>query len=352
MEDIWGLWQDGVERLKEFHNLANSIHPNIQVDLRFGTEKIEFLDVNVSIVDNHIITDLFSKPSDKHLYLHKDSCHPESTKRAIPYGLGVRIKRICSDTTKYSERRKELCEQLRCRGYNENQVDAQLKRIDTKNRDSLLNYRKKQKNTDRVPIVLTYHSALPNVHNILKKRQNTLFQSQRMQEIFNKTPIVAYRRDTNLQDILIHKKHNKNFFNNGNVCKPCGKNCAICPFVTETDHLKDEHGKEYKVRNFINCKSVNVVYAIFCLKCDRYVYVGETGDTLYQRHILNFSLIRRQQDDPVAKHFYTEGHTKDDYRIVGIEKLFGTDEYRRTREKLWMKKLHTYKPLGINTKEQ
>jgi hypothetical protein len=37
-----------------------------------------------------------------------------------------------------------------------------------------------------------------------------------------------------------------------------------------------------------------VVYALFCKHCDKFIYVGETGDTLYQRHLLNLSLIRRQ----------------------------------------------------------
>ena len=152
-----------------------------------------------------------------------------------------------------------------------------------------------------------------------------------MKRIFGKTPIVAYRRDTNLQDILIHKKHNKAFFGNKNRCEPCGKKCAICPYIQNTDTVKDDEGKDTK--SVINCKAVNVAYAIFCLKCNRYVYVGETGDTLYQRHILNFSLIRRRQNDPVAKHYFTDNYTSDDYKIVGIEKLYGSDEYRHKRER-------------------
>ena len=47
--------------------------------------------------------------------------------------------------------------------------------------------------------------------------------------------------------------------------------------------------------------------------------------------------VRRRQNDPVAKHFFTDNHTSNDYKIVGIEKLYGSDEYRQTREKLWMK---------------
>ena len=41
---------------------------------------------------------------DKHLYLHPNSSHPESVKSAIPYGLGVRVKRICSDKSSYEKK--------------------------------------------------------------------------------------------------------------------------------------------------------------------------------------------------------------------------------------------------------
>ena len=42
-------------------------------------------------------TDLFCKPTDTHQYLHKSSCHPRHTKKAIPYGQALRFRRIYSD---------------------------------------------------------------------------------------------------------------------------------------------------------------------------------------------------------------------------------------------------------------
>jgi hypothetical protein len=46
-------------------------------------------------------------------------------------------------------------------------------------------------------------------------------------------------------------------------------------------------GKTFNVNNYINCITANVVYALFCKHCDKFIYVGETRDTLYQRHLLN-----------------------------------------------------------------
>jgi hypothetical protein len=40
VDDVYGLWSDGLDSLKDFHRVANSIHPRIQVDLRYSTEKL------------------------------------------------------------------------------------------------------------------------------------------------------------------------------------------------------------------------------------------------------------------------------------------------------------------------
>ena len=53
--------------------------------------------------------------------------------------------------------------------------------------------------------------------------------------------------------------------------------------------FEDAAGNKYNVRNSVDCKSSNVVYAMLCERCRKYVYVGEKGDTLYQRHLMNLS---------------------------------------------------------------
>ena len=91
---------------------------------------------------------------------------------------------------------------------------------------------------------------------------------------------------------------------------------------------------------------------MYCKKCHSFVYVGETGNTLYQRHLLNFSRIRTRHSDLVADHFYTNIHDVADFWVMGLEKLNGSDIYRKTMEQLWKNKLRTYLPFSINSKEQ
>ena len=130
----------------------------------------------------------------------------------------------------------------------------------------------------------------------------------------------------------------------------CNKKCAICPYVRDTETFSGFDWEQYNVKNYVNCTTAIVLYALFCKHCDRFIYVGETGDTLYQRHLLNLSLIKRQKPDPVAVHFNSAGHSLKDYEIVPLEKICGNDFYRDTIEKLWINKFRTFKPFGINTK--
>ena len=272
-------------------------------------------------------------------------------KSSIPYGLGIRVKRICSDTSSYNEHRKGIKSQLCKRGYSGEFVEKELRKVDNLDRNQLLKYRAKNKENERVPLVLTYSKGLPSVRYIIKKNLATLYKSDRMKNVFQKPPILAFRRDKNLKDILVHKKHNNQFFRQPNKSEPCGLNCALCPYLSNTSTFTNFEGKTFNVKNYINCKTANVVYAFFCKNCDKFVYVGETRDTLYQRQLLNFSLIRRREPDPVALLFTNNNHSIKDFKVVGIEKICGDNMYRETIENLWKGKLRTYKPYGINTKE-
>ena len=214
----------------------------------------------------------------------------------------------------------------------------------------LLKYRKNSK-PDRTPLVITYSKGLPNLHHILRKHQCVLYKSDRMKKVFENTPMVAYCRDKNLQDILVHSKYNKMYYSKPNGSSKCERKCVLCPHIIESQSFSDNQGNSYNIQGHIDCKTADLVYAIYCAKCQKYVYVGETGCTLYQRMLLNFSRIRTGYPDPVAQHFRDHGHCTDDLKVIGIEKNHGDDVYRGVKEHLWIKKLNTFKPNGINTKE-
>ena len=76
--------------------------------------------------------------------------------------------------------------------------------------------------------------------------------------------------------------------------------------------------------------------------------MGETGGTLYKRSQNHLSSVRcKRVELEVASHFNGEGHSGDDIRVIGLEKVYKNwVAYRRAREQRWMDLLGTYQHNG------
>ena len=104
--------------LNTFTTFLNSIHPTIKFNCNHSFTSLPFLEVNVSLLNGKIITDLYTKPTDKHRYLLHLSCHPVHTKRAIPFSLALsRTSRICSTGKTFRLRINELITYLNKRAF-------------------------------------------------------------------------------------------------------------------------------------------------------------------------------------------------------------------------------------------
>lgn len=160
--------------------------------------------------------------------------------------------------------------------------------------------------------------------------------------------MIAYRRGRNLRDMPVHSK-TKYVTNNLNKRKAesCGKRCAICRrMYGDSERVTGaQNGCETTYDRTIGCRSVNVVYGIWCDVCKYVCYAGETGDRLYTRVQNHLSTIRAVNPAvvlPVRSHFCAEGHSVSDVRVVGLERVWSPNvEYRRVRERRWMELLGT-----------
>ena len=194
-DDIWGIWTHGEKVLRVFHDLANQIHPNINVELRVTDTSIEFLDVEVMLSDSgYISTNLFTKPTDARAYLYYASEHPSCMKRgwggsptqgmgihsSPTQGIGDETKRICSKQSDYQDHRENLISRLCERGFPKGQVIHELCKVDRMGREDLLGRRGRKssiKEGDRVPMVITYSGFLPDIRAIMK-RTDTFYTDQ------------------------------------------------------------------------------------------------------------------------------------------------------------------------------
>ena len=294
VHDIFGIWTGSEQELQQFTQEANDIHENIKVTLTSSQKEIPFLDVLITKDQQNIRTSIYQKDTDRHMYVHKGSDHPVLTKKAIPYGLGIRAKRICSTEEAYSENRWRITQHLRNRGYKRSEITKSLSKVDILDRQKLLEHSKEtRKSPKRVPLVLTYGAYLPDITRILRDRMPMMRRSPRMTQVFAEPPMAAYRRDANLQDILVHSKHRRMFESNRQPgTQQCGKSCAICQYMLESKDKVVEEANNMRFLDSITCKSANVIYGIICKECRKVVYVGETGNTIYERFQNHISNIR------------------------------------------------------------
>ena len=103
--------------LKEFINEIDSFHPIIKFTADWSKEKVNFLDVEVTLNNGVLSTDLFVKPTDTHLFSDSTSCHPYHYKKGIPYSQTLKLNRICSDNKNFDKRCNELESWLLQKGY-------------------------------------------------------------------------------------------------------------------------------------------------------------------------------------------------------------------------------------------
>ena len=123
--------------------------------------------------------------------------------------------------------------------------------------------------------------------------------------------------------------------------------------MTETKTFKsDMTGEHFTIRTGMNCKTENIIYLLYCNKCKNKQYIGETKNELYSRIGGHRSDIGKQSLNKcvhVVGHFNSEGHTKDDMRVIPIEQILCDDNLvRKEREKYWFRKLKTVFPNGLN----
>ena len=131
-KQILGLKRNSIIQvvLKYYYNNIYRYISSIIYYNKRNTSSISFLDVQVSMREGGVLsTDLFCKSTDTHQYLHKKSCHPWHTKKAIPYGQALRFRRICSEDRQFQERVGELAGWLKDRGYEESLVNEQIDRV-------------------------------------------------------------------------------------------------------------------------------------------------------------------------------------------------------------------------------
>ena len=364
-DDIFDLWTQGLPKLLEFTDYINSLYPTIKFELVYPDSSLHVLDLTLHLKDGLIVTDIYSKPTDSHLYLPFSSSHPSHCKRAIPYGVALRIKRNCSTDDFLQTMCEEYKGYLKLQNYPADLVDKQFDKAVKIPRSELLS--KKVKASKKVfPLVLDYNPILPDIQNIIKKHFHLLRSSPQTTEIFPaKSVFPAYRQTKNLKEVLAPSKFRPSpaamqTVNTGG-CFKCDKNrCDLCKnFLLHASKFRSSAtGRQYPIRQKLTCSSKNVIYLATCCKCDLQ-YVGSTS-TEFKIRFRNHksSMLNNRRTCELAVHFNSSQHDISQISFVIIEQItsFQTslhlDQLLLTREAYWMTQLFTLNPHGLNKRRE
>ena len=91
IDDIFFIWEHDQEYLKVFIEQVNMLYSTIKITAGYSKEEVNFLDVNIKLIEGELKTDLFVKPTDSHQFLDLTSCHPYHYKIGIHYIQVLRL---------------------------------------------------------------------------------------------------------------------------------------------------------------------------------------------------------------------------------------------------------------------
>ncbi|XP_073193192.1 uncharacterized protein [Lepidochelys kempii] len=234
IDDLFIIWTHGKEALEEFHHDFNNFHSTINFSLDQSTQEIHFVDTTVLISDVHINTTVYRKPPDRYSYLHASSFHRDHITRSIVYSQTLRYNCICSNPSdKHLQDLHQAFLQLQ---YPPADVKKQIDRARGVLRSHLLQDRP-NKESNRMPLAITFSPQLKPLQRIIKDLQPILKDNSSLSQILGDRPVLAYRQPPNLKQIVTsnHTPHNKNTNPGTYLCNKA--HCQLCRLIYSRDTI-------------------------------------------------------------------------------------------------------------------
>ena len=368
IDDIFFIWKGDAEDLKEFIKFCNdfSTSQNYKSNIKFTSfispKEVDFLDITISINSGTIKTQLFTKPTAAHLYVHRLSDHPNHVIKSGPKSQFLRIRRLCSDIQDYDKHASQFQTFYQKRGYNANNLRKTINEVKNMNREDLLNPAPKPTDpkNQRIPLVINWHHKFSRLPGILNKTYNEVISKfPELAQNFPAPPLISFRKNKTLKDILCAQKtntrtkpaHSARCTQKGQTRR--GRPCDLCPSMSEKDSITNTKTKTRIPTKGGNCLSHHLIYAAECTKC-RLIYVGSTTQQLNRRFNGHRHDARsRPEACELAEHFHNKitCNFEKDLSITIIETLNNaTITQLERREDYWITTLKTHQPTGLNRK--
>lgn len=220
IDDIGGGWivtdpATDDARWASFQQRLNDDEFEITWEVNARARSINFMDLTISISpSNTIITTLYEKPSNLHLYIPPHSAHPPGLLSGLVNGTLYRLKRLCTDPLDIQQKAQQFYHRLRARGYQKDVLLPFFRRAAQATSQAAA--------TDPDPPIffhVEYHPNGPAPHEIQKIWKETLYtppfgrplasyKTGTTGTIGNLRMITCFSRPPNLGNLLSYRKIN------------------------------------------------------------------------------------------------------------------------------------------------
>ena len=364
IDDIFFIWYHDQKSLNHFIDFCNqysrsrNMSSNIRYTSHYSKQSVVFLDMKVSISQKQIITEVYSKPTATHTYLHASSFHPVSTIRSLPKTQFIRLRRLCSTKSLYLAHARTFIQFFFNRGYKLQALNAMAVEVGNLERETLLTKnklkRKENDNPKQVMLVTTWHPKLQFIQKTLRTSYEKFTKLHPdLKNTFPSRPLTAFKRNKTFKEYLTRSRYTDNITTSPSALEQPNGQERIRIHKNMSTETSITNNKSGCTRNISGgtCRDRNIVYAARCKPCDL-IYVGQTKIPLHKRFNIHRSdITMNPKRCELPKHF-NESKTcifDRDLEIYVLQKnVTGSRNFREQHEDKWILRLDTLQPNGMN----
>ena len=179
IDDVLGIWlphpnpKTNSQLWDEFTASMNN-YPRLTWEFNTSTDKVDFMDLTISITNGNISTSLFEKPLNLHLYIPPHSAHPPGLLYCIVHSTLFRIFTLCSDHNDQILCTKVFFKRLQARGYNSDHPKPLFNKVIARAQRYSGPTNRATKDNNTVILHLPFHPNDPPSHKIQQAWRNTI----------------------------------------------------------------------------------------------------------------------------------------------------------------------------------
>ena len=227
IDDVFGIWlphpnpQTNACLWEEFKDSMNTF-PGLTWEFEDPSDKVNFMDLTITIQNGHMSTSLFEKPLNLHLYIPPHSAHPPGLLPGIVHSTLFRIFTLCSDHDDRVLRTRVFFKQLQARGYKSDQIKSLFYKAISRAKQYSGPTNSTRNDHTSVIFRLPFHSNDPPSYKIQQAWRDTIASPRYHMPLPNmrhpktrekcniERMIIAYRRPMNIGNLLSHRNLNTN----------------------------------------------------------------------------------------------------------------------------------------------